>query len=129
VILKEAAGMEWEKASLELGIALEELLTGFPCQKKPMFGSPVYFVNGNMFTGVKGRVAFLRLSESDRKSIMEVCDEVLPFEPRPGFFMKEYVELPDSRLSDPDFTTRWLTRSYEYVAGLPPKEKPARKKK
>jgi TfoX/Sxy family transcriptional regulator of competence genes len=121
--------MAWEKASFELGTALEELLAGLPCQKKPMFGSPVYFINGNMFTGVKGQVAFLRLSGPDRTAIMEESDEVQPFEPRPGFFMKEYVELPESKLFDHDFTARWLMASYRYTAALPPKEKAVRKKK
>jgi hypothetical protein len=46
--------MDWEKASPELGIYLQNLLIGYNCQKKPMFGSPVYFVNDNMFAGVKG---------------------------------------------------------------------------
>ncbi|MEI8201054.1 MAG: TfoX/Sxy family protein [Eubacteriales bacterium] len=121
--------MEWEKASKELGIALEELLTGFDCQKRPMFGSPVYFVNDNMFAGVKGGVVFLRLSEGERKSIMEESDEVQPFEPKPDFFMKEYVELSESKLYDSDFINKWLKISYEYVLSLPPKVKKPRKNK
>lgn len=121
--------MEWEKASKELGVALEELLAGFDYQKKPMFGAPVYFVNDNMFAGVKGVVVFLRLSESERKSIMAESDEVQPFEPKPDFFMKEYVELSESKLYDRDFINKWLKISYEYVSSLPPKVKKARKSK
>jgi TfoX/Sxy family transcriptional regulator of competence genes len=127
VISEEVNRMDWEKASVELGIELSHLLTGFICQKKPMFGSPVYFINDNMFTGVKGSVVFLRLSESGRKEIMEECDEVRPFEPRPGFFMKEYVEIPESRLFDQDFILKWLQASYQFVSSLPRKEKKAKR--
>lgn len=71
-----------------------------------MFGSPVYFINKNMFTGVKGCVVFLRLSESDRQKIMEESDEVHLFEPRPDFFMKEYVDIPESKLLDQAFINK-----------------------
>ena len=121
--------MDWEKASPELGIELGELLAVFECQKKPMFGSPVYFIHNNMFAGVKGGSVFLRLSESDRQAIMAQSDEVQPFEPRPDFFMKEYVQLPESILFDKLFIDKWLRISYEYVNSLPPKEKKPRKKK
>ncbi len=119
--------MEWEKASPELGIVLSELLIGYDCQKKPMFGAPVYFVHDNMFTGVKGGSVFLRLSESDRQAIMAESDEVSPFEPRPDFFMKEYVQLHESKLFEKAFIDRWLQISYQYVNSLPPKAKKPRK--
>jgi hypothetical protein len=94
VISEEVNRMDWEKASVELGIELSHLLTGFICQKKPMFGSPVYFINDNMFT---------------------------------GFFMKEYVEIPESRLFDQDFILKWLQASYQFVSSLPRKEKKAKR--
>lgn len=121
--------MEWEKASAELGMELSHLLAGFNCQKKSMFGSPCYFVNGNMFTGVKGGIVFLRLSEDGRKAIMLESDEIQPFEPRPGFFMKEYVEIPDNKITDQEFITRWLNQSYDFVRVLTPKVKKAKHEK
>jgi TfoX/Sxy family transcriptional regulator of competence genes len=120
--------MEWEKASVELGAELDRLLTGFIAHKKTMFGCPAYFVNNNMFTGVKASMVFLRLSESDRTAVMEESDEITIFEPRPAFFMKEYVQIPESRLADHDFINRWLERSFAYVSSLPPKV-PGRKKR
>lgn len=66
---------------------------------------------------------FLRLSASDRSMIQSECDEVKPFEPRPDFVMKEYVEIPDSKLSDNEFINKWLHISYSYVKTLPPKVK------
>jgi len=90
--------MDWNKAEQNMADHLETLVIDFESRKKPMFGSPVYFINDNMWTGVKGSKIFLRLSESDRLMIQSECDEIKPFESRPNFFMKEYVEIPDSKL-------------------------------
>lgn len=94
-----------------------------------MFGASVYFVNDNMWTGVKGSKVFLRLSEADRSMIQSECDEIMPFEPRPDFFMKEYVEIPESKLSDNEFTRKWLNMSYSYVKTLSPKIKKEKKER
>lgn len=121
--------MEWKKVSKELADILEQLLIGYSCVKKPMFGCPVYFVNDNMFAGVKADMVFIRLSESDKAEIIAECDEVSPFEPRPNFIMKEYVNIPESQIENQEFMPKWLTRSYEYVSSLPPKEKKPKKKR
>ena len=44
--------MKWEKMSQEAAQRLEVIVKPFACQKKPMFGHEVYWVNGNMFAGV-----------------------------------------------------------------------------
>lgn len=121
--------MEWKKVSKELADTLEQLLTGYNCIKKPMFGCPVYFINDNMFAGVKADMVFIRLSENDKADITAECDEVSQFEPRPDFIMKEYVNIPESKIENWEFISKWLTRSYEYVSSLPPKEKKSKKKK
>lgn len=119
--------MDWEKADRNLGEYLGTLVTGYACKKKLMFGADVFFVNDNMWTGVKGRTVFLRLSETERATIQAESDEIRPFEPLPGRFMKEYVEIPDSKLADDAFARRWLDISYSYVNGLPPKVKKEKK--
>jgi TfoX/Sxy family transcriptional regulator of competence genes len=121
--------MDWQKASPELGSILNDLLIDFTCYKRPMFGSPCYFVNGNMFTGVFADNIFLRLSEPDRRDILEQNIEVQSFQPRPGMFMKEYVQIPKGKISEDNFVAKWLRLSYDYVSSLPPKEKKPRKKK
>ncbi len=124
--------VEWEKADQNLVAYLDGLLLHYECRKKPMFGAPVYFVNENMWTGVKGGKVFLRLSEDDQLRIQSENDAIRPFEPRPNFFMKEYVEIPESTLSETDFISRWLDHSYAFVRCLPPKirkEKKAKKAK
>ena len=42
----------------------------YTCEKKKMFGSPVYFINRNMFAGVQADNLFIRLSEPDRAEIL-----------------------------------------------------------
>jgi TfoX/Sxy family transcriptional regulator of competence genes len=121
--------VEWEKADQNLGAYLDGLLINYACKKKPMFGAPVYFVNDNMWTGVKGGKLFLRLPEDDQLRIRSENGEIKPFEPRPDFFMREYVEIPPSALSGVDFMRRWLDRSYAFVQCLPPKIKADKKAK
>lgn len=112
--------MDWEKADQNLVEYLATLVAGYACKKKMMFGASVYFVNDNMWTGVKGKIVFLRLSEND---------EIRPFEPAPGRMMKEYVEVPESKLTDDEFAHKWLDISYSYVKSLPPKVKKEKKTK
>jgi hypothetical protein len=45
------ANAKWEEMSQDATKKLEELVQPFACQKKPMFGYDVYWVNGNMFAG------------------------------------------------------------------------------
>jgi TfoX/Sxy family transcriptional regulator of competence genes len=59
--------MKFKKADEGHSEFLEEMVSSFVCQKRKMFGSPVYFVNGSMFTGVHQDSIFLRLSEEDRE--------------------------------------------------------------
>jgi TfoX/Sxy family transcriptional regulator of competence genes len=120
--------MAWEKASPEVVSEYAQILAGFDCMMRPMFGCLVYFKNGNMFTGVKGHEIFLRLSAENQKLIMDECDEAQPFEPKPEFFMKEYVAVPETKLGDRDFLLKWLVRSYAYVSAIPPKSIKPRKR-
>ena len=121
--------MDWEKTNQEMADEFERLITGYDCRKKPMFGCPVYFINDNMWAGVKGSRLFLRLSPQDLVSMRAECDEIGAFEPRPGLIMKGYAEVPDSKLSDEDFIHRWISASYDYVKKLPPKVKKPKKAK
>ncbi|MCD1295843.1 hypothetical protein CUJ83_12640 [Methanocella sp. CWC-04] len=111
--------MEWEKVSDEkselLGSSIKDLVT----EKKKMFGCPVYFVNNNMFTGVHGSNIFLRLSEEDREKILSEFESVSIFEPVKGRKMKEYVVLSPAIFNDNDLFKQWLSRSHEYVSGMP----------
>jgi TfoX/Sxy family transcriptional regulator of competence genes len=119
--------MEWEKLDERLVPLLEKQLTGCAARKAQMFGCPVWFVGDNMFSGVKGSAAFMRLGEDDRAAIAAECDEVAPFEPRPGTVMREYVSVPETVLTDDAFMQKWLQKSFAYTSSLPPKVKKAKK--
>ncbi|WP_091688811.1 TfoX/Sxy family protein [Methanococcoides vulcani] len=56
----------WKKASEELGELIGEAVSEYDVEFRKMFGSPVYFVNGNMFIGVHGDGIMLRLQEEDQ---------------------------------------------------------------
>lgn len=114
--------MDWKKASPELGALLDTAMTAFPCQKKIMFGAPVYTANGNMFAGIHGDSIFVRLSEPDRKEIAAKYKAVKPFELVKGHLMKEYVTLPESVYKEKKAFQEWLKRAHENALSLAPKE-------
>lgn len=119
--------MKWKKSSPELGKVLEFALSPFTCQKKMMFGAPVYMVNHNMFVGVHEDHIFIRLSEPDRKKIAASYPQAAPFEPMKGRIMKEYMVIPGALYEDTEAFRGWLRRAGEYASSLPPKEQKKRK--
>lgn len=118
--------MKWKKASEELDELLAGKMAPFLYNKRRMFGSPVYFVKGNMLAGVHQDNIFLRLSPRDKEKILSENDEVTPFEPMEGRVMREYVVLPESIFDRDDLLEEWLERSHAFVSSLPPK-KPKKK--
>jgi len=118
--------MKFKKANEGLCDLLEETMASFECQKRRMFGSPVWFVNGNMVTGVHQDDIFIRLSLKDREKLLSESDEASPFEPLEGRIMKEYVVIPNSIYDDPESFDEWLNKSFQYVSSLPPKKKKKR---
>jgi TfoX/Sxy family transcriptional regulator of competence genes len=121
------ANVKWEKMSEYTAKKLEALIEPFVCQKKPMFGYDVYWVNGNMFTGVFQSSIFFRLSPQDQKEFLGKYKDSRRFEPMEGRLMKEYVVVPEPVLEDKDAVGEWMKRSFEYTKSLP--EKKAKSKK
>ena len=121
--------MKWKKVSPEMNRFLDDNMSAFPADRRPMFGASTYFANGNMFAGIHEDRIILRLSEADRREITSLYDDVTPFEPMPGRFMKEYVTLPESVYGQPDVLKKWLSRSHQYALSLKPKTPSARKGK
>ena len=121
--------MPWKKASKELIIQLEKLMRHYNCDRRLMFGSPTFFANGRMFTGVHEDTIILRLSAADQKEISTVQQDVTPFTPM-GRVMKDYVAIPVVVASQETVLKHWLDRSFEYTKSLPPKiaKRPAGKK-
>jgi TfoX/Sxy family transcriptional regulator of competence genes len=86
---------------------------------KPMFGNLGAFVNGNMFMGLFGADVGVKLATGDADELRQV-DGAGPFGPseRP---MGGYVTLPPSLGATPE-SQRWIRRSLDHVAALPPKK-------
>jgi TfoX/Sxy family transcriptional regulator of competence genes len=114
--------MEWKKPSKELADLLAKAIEPADCQKKTMFGAPVYTVNGNMFTGVHEDHLFLRLSEADRKGLAAHFKEAKPFEPVKGRIMKEYMVAPPAVYTNREILQQWLKKSYGFAESLPVKK-------
>ncbi len=120
--------MQWKKPSPELMEYQASIMSSFMTEKKKMFGSTVYFSNGNMFTGVHEDNIFLRLSEKDRSELSAKYGEAVPFEPLKGRPMKEYMNIPPRLYRDADAFKEWLGRSLEYASSLPTKAAKVKKK-
>jgi TfoX/Sxy family transcriptional regulator of competence genes len=86
---------------------------------KPMFGNLGAFVNGNMFIGLFGPDVGVKLAGGDADELIKVHGAG-PFGP-PERPMGGYVTLPPS-LAGTTEGQRWIRRSLEHVAGLPPKK-------
>jgi len=112
----------FKKASSEIAEFLQEALAPYNCRPRKMFGSPVWFVNNNMFCGVHEDSLFFRFSPTDRDQLVAEQDEIVQFEPLAGRKMSEYLVLPDHLCNDPAFFAQWLERSFGFVSSLPLKE-------
>jgi TfoX/Sxy family transcriptional regulator of competence genes len=88
--------------------------------RRPVFGQPAAFVDGNMFFGVFGDHLIVRLSEADRASAAKELGATA-FEPMAGRSMREYVVLPTKLLADLPATEAWVARAFEYASRLPKK--------
>ena len=89
---------------------------------RPMFGNLAAFVNGNLFTGLFGEDLFVRLSQNDAQTLLEIKGTA-QFAPMKGRTMNGYVVIPQTWKKDQVMVKRWLKKSIDYVSTLPPKIK------
>ena len=121
--------MDWQKSPPELVALFDEVAPAAPAvERRKMFGYPAAFVNGNMFAGLHGAKLVLRLPDGALTEFL-AQDGAAPFEPMPGRAMKGYAVAPAALLADKPALSRWLERSFEGAAALPPKEKKPKKAK
>jgi TfoX/Sxy family transcriptional regulator of competence genes len=107
--------------------AFESLLPKDPgVTRRPVFGQPAAFVDGNMFFGVFGTDLILRLSDADRAQAAKEL-HAMPFEPMPGRPMREYIALPEAVWKDTKTAAAWVERSLRYASTLPTKKPKPRK--
>jgi TfoX/Sxy family transcriptional regulator of competence genes len=106
------------EASLPQGPGLE---------RRRMFGCPCAFVNGNMFAGLYEDVTFVRLPPSLREAF-EAEYGARCFEPRPGFQMRAYTELPEEVVEDEGRYAEILRAAFVFASALAPKARKPRRK-
>ena len=121
--------MKWAKAPDELKVLLEEVMKGFDCEKRLMFGYPAYFINGNMFVGLFADQLFVRLSADQLFELREVHHTISNLEPMPGRPMKDYYVLPRGLHGRPADLAAIISDSADHTRTLGPKAKKPRKKK
>ena len=85
---------------------------------KPMFGNLGAFVNGNMFMGLFGGDVGVKLGDADQQELRDAGGGAFGPEERP---MAGYVTLPAGLTGAT--AGRWVARSLELAAALPPKAK------
>ncbi len=92
-----------------------------------MFGGVAAKTNGQMFGGLFGRSAIVKLSPADQETALAL-DGAQYFDPMGnGRIMRDTVQLPDSVMDEPDELKSWLRKAFEYTSTLPAKTAPAKK--
>lgn len=114
--------MQWKKTPPELAAKFDRAAPKDPSVvRKPMFGYPALYLNGNMFAGTFQDKIVTRLSEADRARALKAGAK--PFEPMPGRPMKEYVVVPAADVGKPAALAKWVEQARTYAATLPEKTK------
>lgn len=107
------------KRSPSMPLAFDAVLPRDPrVEVRRLFGNPVGYVNGNMFTSVHDRRWVVRLSLPERERLLQV-EGAEVFEPMKGKPMPEYVKVPLTIVSDSRKLRSWVKRAFEYCASLP----------
>ncbi|MGO9412190.1 MAG: TfoX/Sxy family protein [Spirochaetia bacterium] len=113
--------MKWQKAPEELKVLIERVMAGIDCQKRPMFGYPAYFINGNMFAGLFQSSLFIRLSAAQVADLTPRHPMISPLEPMPGRPMKEYFVIPEALYRQEEAIRGVAVEAAAYVRTLAPK--------
>jgi TfoX/Sxy family transcriptional regulator of competence genes len=119
--------VKWKKTPPELAAKFDKAAPNDPrVVRKPMFGYPALYLNGNMFAGTFQDKVVARLSEAERAKALKAGAK--QFEPMPGRPMKEYVVVPPAEVAKPAALAKWIERARAYAVTLPEKTKKPVKK-
>jgi TfoX/Sxy family transcriptional regulator of competence genes len=123
------ASATWKKSPPDL---IERFSKALPVRpdlvRKPMFGYPAAFVNGNMACGLFRDSVVVRLGKEASANVV-AAGKAQPFVPMPGRSMGGYVLVPADATQDTKLLSAWLQRAVEHAASLPGKApKPAAKR-
>jgi TfoX/Sxy family transcriptional regulator of competence genes len=119
--------MPWTKTPPDLAARFEQAAPKDPrVVRKPMFGYPALFLNGNLFASTFQDRVIARLPEPARARAIKAG--TTQFEPMPGRPMKEYIIVPAADVAMPAALAKWIEQAHGYAITLPAKEKKAVKK-
>jgi hypothetical protein len=116
---------KFKKSPPELVALIREIMKSADCDQKIMFGYPVYFVRGNMFTGLFADSMFFRVPAAQREELMARYRGLTVFEPLKGRVMKDYLALPLALKEDRKLLEELASMAYEHACTLPQKKKKA----
>jgi TfoX/Sxy family transcriptional regulator of competence genes len=120
------APMQWKKTPPELAATFDKAAPKDPkVVRKPMFGYPALFLNGNMFAGTFQDKIVARLAEDARARALKAGAK--HFEPMAGRPMKEYLVVPAADVAKPAALAKWIEQAHAYATTLPEKTKPVKK--
>src|SRR5262245_52412693 len=111
----------WKKSPPELVERFRHALPADPVLvRRPMFGYPAAFANGNMVCGLFQDSVVVRLGKEGAAQAI-AKDHGQQFSPMPGRTMTGYVLVPAADARNPSSLAAWLQRALEYTLTLPPK--------
>lgn len=125
------ASTAWKKSPPEL---IERFGAGLPAHaglvRKPMFGYPAVFVNGNMVCGLFQDSVVVRLGKEGAAQAV-ASGRAQAFAPMPGRSMTGYVLVPRADAEDAQALAAWLRQALDFALTLPVKaaQSPATKRK
>ena len=96
--------------------------------RKPMFGYPAAFANGNMVCGLFQDSVVVRLGKEGAASAV-AHGRAQQFTPMPGRAMTGYVLVPTPEAKDTKALAAWLQQALDFTLTLPKKatKSPAKK--
>ena len=111
----------WKKSPAELVERFASALPEHPAVvRKPMFGYPAAFANGNMVCGLFQDFVVVRLGKEGAASA--VADgRAQQFTPIPGRTMTGYVLVPAAEANDTKALAAWLQHALDFTLTLPKK--------
>ncbi|MFC5498588.1 TfoX/Sxy family protein [Caenimonas terrae] len=88
--------------------------------RKPMFGYPAAFVQGNMVCSLFRDSVVVRLGKNGAAEAV-AAGKAAQFAPTPGRAMTGYVVIPDADVQGPEALSAWLQRALDFTLTLPAK--------
>ena len=123
------ATTSWKKSPAKLVERFAIALPEHPAVvRRPMFGYPAAFANGNMVCGLFQDSVVVRLGKEGAASA--VADgRAQQFTPMPGRTMTGYVLVPTVEANDTKALAKWLQQALHFTLTLPKKaaKSPAKK--